>query len=175
MISEIQIEKAGLADSALLAEMGAGTFRETYVGMMQEADLNAYVSEVFSLSATEKKLSDPRAHFWIARKEGIPCGYCLFLEGNAPIELPERRVGEISRIYVQRRWHGAGIGPLLMEKMIALAESLQLSGTWLNVWEKNRLAQKFYEKQGYQVVGAQTLVVGTDSQQDAILFKKTRA
>ncbi len=174
MTSGIQLRKAQLQDAPLVAEIATSTFRETYTGMMAASDIEQYVTETLNLGSLEKALSDPRQHFWLALKEGAVIGYGSFQEGNPPIDLPERRVGEINRIYIKRSYHGLKIGPLFLEKLTAVAETLQLSGLWLSVWQRNTLAQKFYEKHGFVNMGEQTFVVGTDPQKDFILFKKTR-
>ena len=42
---------------------------------------------------------------------------------------------------------------------------------WLGVWGENRRAIRFYEKQGFGVVGRQSFVLGDDEQSDLVLAR----
>jgi RimJ/RimL family protein N-acetyltransferase len=53
----------------------------------------------------------------------------------------------------------------------ALAE-LAARTVWLGVWERNARAKAFYLKAGFNDVGSQVFVVGTDSQTDRTLVRQ---
>ena len=42
---------------------------------------------------------------------------------------------------------------------------------WLGVWERNARAQAFYRKCGFEKVGTQIFVVGTDPQTDHVMMR----
>ena len=59
-----------------------------------------------------------------------------------------------------------------MRLMAAVREvALEWGGDalWLGVWERNPKAIRFYEKQGFERVGAQTFTLGADVQRDAVM------
>lgn len=174
MNPETRLRKAQTGDAALLMELSQATFRETYGGMMQAPDIEAYVMSEFSLPASEQLLADPRSYVYFAVKDETVVGYSVLRESKTLVELPEKRVSEITRLYVLRRYHGYQLGKSLLQKQIAVSETLQLNGVWLSVWEKNHLAKKFYEKHGFLHIGDQSFTVGTDVQNDFIYFLKTR-
>jgi len=43
---------------------------------------------------------------------------------------------------------------------------------WLGVWEYNPRAQRFYEKNGFQVCGKHTFLLGSDPQTDLLMQKQ---
>ena len=43
---------------------------------------------------------------------------------------------------------------------------------WLGVWEFNPRAQRFYEKNGFRLVGKHTFLLGSDPQTDLLMQKK---
>ncbi len=42
---------------------------------------------------------------------------------------------------------------------------------WLGVWEYNPRAQRFYEKNGFRIVGKHTFQLGSDPQIDLLMQK----
>ena len=44
---------------------------------------------------------------------------------------------------------------------------------WLGVWEYNPRAQRFYEKNGFQIVGKHVFQLGADPQTDLLDAKRT--
>jgi ribosomal protein S18 acetylase RimI-like enzyme len=43
---------------------------------------------------------------------------------------------------------------------------------WLGVWEYNPRAQRFYEKNGFRVVGSHVFQLGEDAQTDLLMQKE---
>jgi ribosomal protein S18 acetylase RimI-like enzyme len=43
---------------------------------------------------------------------------------------------------------------------------------WLGVWEYNPRAQRFYEKNGFRIVGKHVFQLGTDPQTDLLMQKE---
>jgi ribosomal protein S18 acetylase RimI-like enzyme len=45
---------------------------------------------------------------------------------------------------------------------------------WLGVWERNARAIAFYRKCGFADVGSQTFELGSDRQQDRVMWRRVR-
>ena len=43
---------------------------------------------------------------------------------------------------------------------------------WLGVWEYNPRAQRFYEKNGFRIVGSHVFVLGEDPQTDLLMQRE---
>jgi ribosomal protein S18 acetylase RimI-like enzyme len=49
------------------------------------------------------------------------------------------------------------------------ARALGRAGLWLGVNQENTRARRFYEKQGFEVVGTRTFVVGAQTHDDFVM------
>ncbi len=59
--------------------------------------------------------------------------------------------------------------------MNAVADTARARGArelWLGVWERNERAQAFYRKCGFEKVGTQIFVVGSDPQTDHVMLRQ---
>ena len=62
-----------------------------------------------------------------------------------------------------------------MTACIAEARRRQNSGIWLGVWDLNEAALRFYRRWGFQPVGTQPFILGSDHQTDLVLWLPLRA
>ena len=76
---------------------------------------------------------------------------------------------EVERIYISNKFQKLGLGKLLLERALHMADKLGKKKIWLGVWEHNPRAIAFYRKIGFVEVGAQTFVLGRDPQRDLVL------
>jgi RimJ/RimL family protein N-acetyltransferase len=92
----------------------------------------------------------PNDHYFVAEIDHAVVGYvCLTQSRGAR----RSHVGELY-IGVDSAHHGRGIGTALLEKVIDLADNwLFLHRVELEVLETNPLAQKLYERLGFEVEG----------------------
>jgi ribosomal protein S18 acetylase RimI-like enzyme len=77
----------------------------------------------------------------------------------------------LQRIYVSPHLHGSGIGSKLLTHTLSAAKSLGYPSITLGVWEGNFIAQKVYERYGFQKVGEMEFVMGRCVQIDWIMWK----
>ena len=163
------------ADAAGLASAARTFFRDTFGGANTADDMEAYLSESLSDAQVTAEISAPDSRVWLAMDaEGEIAGY-VHVRQNQPADgaLPSAsRPVEIARLYADRRWHGQGLGAALMEKGIETARDWHGDVLWLGVWERNVRAIAFYEKQGFEVVGEQEFMLGTDRQRDLVMARR---
>ena len=159
-------------DAGLLASLGARLFEEAFGTANAPDDMRAYLATAFSVETQAAELSDPdRVTVLATSAEGDPIGYAMLkyrrdLESVAAVEPVE-----LQRIYVDRRWHGRGVGNALMERCVTLARAAGAGAIWLGVWQENPRAIAFYRRLGFEVVGTQTFQLGTDRQEDFIMAR----
>jgi len=67
---------------------------------------------------------------------------------------------------------GKGIGQRLMAACFEYARNGAYDVMWLGVWEFNPRAQRFYEKNGFRIVGRHTFQLGSDPQTDLLMQKE---
>lgn len=163
------IRPAESRDAALLAELGARTFYDTFAAGNKPEDVDAYLAAAFGPAQQAAELADPRASFLIAEIEAIAVGYAQLKSGDTPPCVKGYNPVELVRLYVSQEWIGRRVGEALMRACITEAEQKGYQTMWLGVWERNERAQKFYLKWGFQVTGEHIFQLGTDPQTDWIM------
>lgn len=165
----IKIRRGAGADAALLAELGARTFYDTFAADNTPEDMAAYLASAFTPERLAEELADPLSLFLIAEVEGRAAGYAKLRAGEKPEGVRGPDAIEIERLYVGREWLGRGVGPELMRACLDEARAGGHRSVWLGVWEHNHRARAFYRRFGFRDVGAKTFVVGFDEQTDTVM------
>lgn len=165
------IRIATSADAALLAAVGADTFRETFAADNTPANMAAFVAQTFGLAQQAVELRDHLSQFLIAEAAGEVAGYARIRCGRHPACVDSSRAMEINRLYARRRWIGHGVGAALMARCIDEAQHANCDVIWLGVWERNPRAIAFYERWGFRVVGEQVFILGSDAQRDLVMAR----
>ena len=83
-----------------------------------------------------------------------------------------KRPIELSRLYSHQEYIGKGVGQNLMDECLERAKRHDHDVMWLGVWEYNPRAQRFYEKNGFRVVGKHVFQLGTDPQTDLLMQRE---
>jgi diamine N-acetyltransferase len=159
------------ADAAMLAELGARTFRDAFAADNRPEDVAAYTAATYSPARQARELADPDTVYLVAEVGGDAAGYAVLRRGPAPPCVTGPAPLELLRFYVDRRWHGAGVAHALMAAVRDEARRCGARALWLGVWERNARAIRFYAKNGFRDVGAQTFVLGADVQQDRVMAR----
>jgi diamine N-acetyltransferase len=163
------VRHATAADVALLTELGARTFSETFSPDNSKEDMTAYLAEAFNSDQQRSEVTDPLATFLIADIGGTPAGYAMLRIGAPPDQSRGGRFIELVRLYVDREWHGRGIGERLMQACLEEAERRRFRTLWLGVWEHNGRARAFYRKWQFEEFGEHVFQLGGDPQNDILM------
>ncbi|BDZ54215.1 GNAT family N-acetyltransferase [Agromyces marinus] len=94
---------------------------------------------------------------------GIPA------DADAAASVTTRPSIELSKLYVHPVAHGAGIAGTLMGATLSTAVGTGAAVAWLGVNQENSRAIRFYEKQGFEVVGTKRFRVGDRLEHDYVL------
>jgi ribosomal protein S18 acetylase RimI-like enzyme len=65
-----------------------------------------------------------------------------------------------------------GMGQLLLNHAILLAQKVNTQLIWLGVWEHNNKAISFYQKNGFEAFGQKVFMLGEDHQNDLLMRLK---
>lgn len=170
-MKDVTVRRATTRDAAMLADLAARTFVETFGAQNNPADLELYLRTAYSPEIQRAELEDPTVTYLIAEVDGSVAGFAMIGAGRTPDSVPYESAVEVMRFYVDHPWHGSGIARVLMDATVREAERRGAAAIWLGVWEKNPRAIRFYEKQGFRDVGAKTFTVGTDVQHDRVMAR----
>lgn len=158
------------ADAARLAEFGARTFHEAFAADNTPEDMRAHLASAFSPDRQRREIEDPSMDTLILADGDQWMGFAQLRSGHVSDGVPPQGSIELWRFYVDRRWHGQGLAAVLMDGAKQRARRRGARTLWLGVWERNARAQAFYRKQGFQRVGRQIFVVGSDPQTDDVML-----
>lgn len=163
------IRHAALNDVAALSTFARRAFHETFAADNDPADMAQYLAEAFSPGKQEAELGNARRTCLLAEMNGVLAGYACVMDGAAHEAVAAVHPVELERFYVDQRWHGRGMAAQLMDAVLRVARGLDGDALWLGVWERNAKAIRFYEKHGFERVGAQTFRLGSDVQHDDVM------
>lgn len=171
---DINIRQAAVEDAKALTDLAYTTFWDAFAHHPKNApdDLNHYMRQAFNVEQIATELVDEKSIFLIAEIEGEPAGYAkIILDAIEPGITADRPV-ELNRLYSHQQFLGKGIGQALMDACFARAKNEGRDVMWLGVWEFNPRAQRFYEKNGFRVVGSHVFQLGEDPQTDLLMQRE---
>ncbi|MDB5496298.1 MAG: histone acetyltransferase [Phenylobacterium sp.] len=165
------IRRAGSADAAALAAIGARTFGDTFGHLYPAADLERFLAEAYCLESTLADLADPAKAAWLVEAGDEVVGFAL----AGPCTLPHAEVtpdcGELKRLYLLKPWQNGGLGARLFAETIAWLQAHGPRTVWIGVWSENHGAQRFYARHGFEKVGEYGFQVG-DTVDHEYIFRR---
>ena len=169
----ISIRQAGPEDAKLLTDLAYTTFWDAFAHHPKNApaDLNHYMRQAFSIEQIAGELDDENSIFLIAEIGNEAAGYAKIIIGSIESGITAKRPIELSRLYSHQKHLGQGVGQMLMDACFERAGEEGHDVMWLGVWEYNPRAQRFYEKNGFRVVGKHVFQLGEDAQTDLLMQK----
>ncbi len=151
----MKLRRATGDDAGKLALIGAASFLETFANDHPGDATVDFIRAYHSEAAWAATLAKPDVAVWIVEEvAGCPVGYAVLAPGSLPGTTPED--AELKRIYVLSRWHGTGVGRDLFSEAEAEARAQGAARLVLSVYTRNDRAIRFYEKQGFAVIGEAT-------------------
>jgi ribosomal protein S18 acetylase RimI-like enzyme len=172
----INTRRAAPGDAAALHDLAARTFVLACPPGTVQSDVDAFVATHLSEERFENYLKDDNRVVLVAESDGVPIGYTMLISG--PIADPDVRAVvngatsiELSKFYVLQDRHGGGIAGPLMDATLEAAAATGATTCWLGVNQQNARAARFYEKNGFEIVGTKHFLVGEQLHDDHILVR----
>jgi ribosomal protein S18 acetylase RimI-like enzyme len=158
---EIAIRRAVADDLASLAALARKTYVDAFGHSFRAPDLKAHL---------EKNLSDDRFSRFlqedvilVAERQGEMIGFAQI--GAAKPDHFDFAIArgdqELRRIYVLKDDQRKGVGGALIDAALQLPASVAALRIFLDVWEENIAARRFYERRDFKTCGKRAFV--TDS------------
>jgi GNAT superfamily N-acetyltransferase len=172
-MADTKIRQATLDDAKLLTDLSYTTFWDAFAHHPKNApdDLNHYMRQAFNIEQITEELADSNSIFLIAEVDSKPAGYAKLIVESIEEGIAATRPIELSRLYSHQEFIGKGVGQNLMDACFDLAADRGHDVMWLGVWEFNPRAQRFYERNGFRIVGRHTFQLGSDPQTDLLMQK----
>lgn len=167
----IKIKTCTEKDLDTLRQISIETYTDTFGAQNTPENLDAYLTEAYASEKLKRELANPDSRFFFITVDEKVAGYLKVNVGPAQTEDKIKNALEVERIYVDKAFKRMGLGKRLLEKAIAIAREYPVQNIWLGVWEENKDARKFYEKQGFVYTDAHSFFMGDDEQTDLIVVK----
>ena len=169
MTSSISLVKCQPSDLEELAELARTTFYDTFAPFNKPENINQYVAKAFSQEAVRRELNEPGSAFYYLFDHEILVGYMKLNEAPSQTDLNDPSSLEIERIYVKAQYQNKGYGKVMMDKAIEMGEESKLKYIWLGVWDQNKGAIRFYERNGFIKFAEHPFQMGDEQQTDYLM------
>lgn len=166
------IERVTVEAVEQLQAIAKTTFIATFGDANNQNDMTDYVESKLTIEQLKSELLNPFSQFYFALDGAEVIGYLKVNTKSAQTEAQGDDALEIERIYVLDTYHGMKVGQLLYNYALQLAAELNVNRVWLGVWEENKRAIRFYEKNGFSIFDQHVFVLGTDEQTDLLMEKR---
>ncbi|GEM_PF-1683472 len=141
------VRKAELHEGHALGQFAEACFRESFGYLFPEEALDLLCSKAFTTPVMEGLI---RNGTWIAEGEEGWRGYLALSTDPCPAEGLAKPHLELSRLYVPAPWMGQGISDALMTAFLDDARAKGIRGVWLEAFEGNPRALRFYKRWGFK-------------------------
>lgn len=158
-------------DLAALVSLSIATFTESFSAVNTPENMQAYLEKAFQPAKQAAELQDPDSAFFFIREGKKNLGYIKLNHGNAQTEQLADTGMEIERIYILKEAQGKGLGQVLLDFAVDQARLAGQKGIWLGVWEENKGAIRFYERNGFVPFDKHIFYLGDDPQTDILMRK----
>jgi ribosomal protein S18 acetylase RimI-like enzyme len=149
----VTIRKATTGDAATIAEIGKRSFIESHGISASATDIDAYVSKRYTPEAVREELKDPGNIYHLIFFKKQAAGYSKIIL-NVPNEnIPHQNVTCLDRLYLLSDFYDLKLGLQLFEYNMDISKRAGQKGMWLYTWIENTRAVRFYQKQGFKIVG----------------------
>lgn len=166
-----EVRRAGEADAARLALVGAATFLETFADVLDGAAIVAHC-EAAHAAAQYRAYLDAGAAAWLGETANAsPVAYALLAAPGLPGAREDGSDVELKRIYLLSRFQGTGLGGALMQAAVDEAARRGAARLLLGVYAHNHRALEFYRKNGFEAIGERKFRVGGRDYDDVILAR----
>lgn len=158
------------ADSALLGEFMARNFLAAYGHCSTPENVHAAVAKHYGESAQLRQILDPgRLNLLMLGGDDWVGHAQLTLDSGAPPGAGAAPAIELSRFYVDTRFHGRGAAQAMMAEVKRQARAHDAASLWLSVWQESPQAIRFYGKEGFRIAGQLVFMVGDDPKDDWLM------
>ena len=155
---DVTFRRASQADIPAIARQGRTAFLEAFRQHYSAEELAAYFAQQYGPGVQEAEFDSGEYVTFVGECESTIIGHCKL----GPFQLPEssRLALGINRLYVLSLWHGRGVARQLLSLAIDEARQRQAPALYLSCWSENPRARRFYEREGFAVIGTCTFPMG---------------
>jgi GNAT superfamily N-acetyltransferase len=170
----VRIRVGTVQDAEQLAPFARRVFDATFAADNDPVALGAYMDGAFNVARQREELRHSACTVLLAHVDDALAAWALLRDDVAPLdgcELPGARPLYLNRFYVDQAWHGRGVARALMSAVHEHTRARGHDALWLSTWERNTRAIRFYEREGFVIVGTTWFPLGEELQRDYVLAR----
>lgn len=169
---DIVIRNAESKDNANITILKQQVWISTYATEGIREEFSEYVLKKFTIENTAKLISDPNQLCLLAEIQNHLIGIVDidFKPANPIIEVDG--LPEVTTLYILDRFQKSGIGQKLLKESILKIKESGYNSLWLTVYHLNSNALKFYDKNGFKVIGDTYFEMSGNKYLNKILLKE---
>ena len=151
------------------------TFTRFFGPSMLASDLAAHLEANLSPEVFTAILS--RDQVIIAEVDGQMAGFAQFGRAGSLAEASRECDRAVRKLYVLSDYQNQGIGGALMEAALRQLQREGAGRVFLDVWDQNYGAIRFYERHGFRVIGERpfTVASGAETTPDLVMVRDSQA
>jgi len=162
----VEIRHADHRDIGTLSRFAAKTFPLACPPGIARRDIESFVQSTLSIECFERYVADPTRTVLVASSGESIRAYAILVSsppesGRITDALQTVTPWELNKFFVARNERGSGLAGNLMAEVVRIAGRAGAQGIWLGVNRDNQRANRFYEKNGFGVVGSKEFTIGS--------------
>jgi ribosomal protein S18 acetylase RimI-like enzyme len=166
----MKIVAANYNDAEELSVFATKAFYDAYDWYNTPENMRNYVNNHFNITTLTQEINNPNTIYLLAKNENEKIiGYAKIGIQNSLASLIKESHSEIERLYVDIHQQRLGLGLLLINEIKRISIKRNNKYLWLGVWKKNEKAIHFYLKNGFEIFGNTTFLLGDDLQEDHLM------
>lgn len=171
-IESLSLQRVTPEDAAEYARVARETFYDSYAALSDPAVMATHLHRNFSAMLQRAELEDAANTVISAREpDGTWAGFVALRRSAPPPAVTGAMPLHLVRLYAVKAWHGRGAGAFLLDAACALATAAGHDQLWLQVWERNARARRFYAKHRFVQVGTHPYRFGDEWEDDLVLVR----
>ena len=171
LLMGIAIRRAEISDLEALSTLANLAFQAAFGHLASQEEMDEYLAELRP-ECWQTHLVHPNIQIWLAEQSGQLMGYLQLETHETHPSVQAKNPMWLHRIYLHPAHTGGGLGGLLMEHAIRLAETQAHDALWLTVWDLNPKAIAFYARHGFRKVDYIAYPIGSDAPATDFLMQR---
>lgn len=169
--ADVTIRKAGKRDIPELSDLAIRTYVDAVGHTYSPSDLTAHLESHLSEDSFSQTLDEDT--ILLAFVDSRMVGFVQFGAVKLPVETRSGSDREVHRLYVDSEVQSRGVGKHLMDAALAEMRRSGVTNVYLDVWEHNDGAIRFYRRYGFEMVGSHRIAVesGAKTDRDLIMVR----
>ena len=163
-----------MGEAGALAALARQTYVDAFGHSFIPSDLDAQLQNALSDAYFTEAITKDTV--LVAEVSGELIGFVQFGDVVSSIEATMETDQELRRLYVLGSFQNQGVGGRLMAEALTHPRLKRANAIYLDVWERNEGARRFYQRHGFAVVGAKAfhLASGVAGDRDLIMVRRVK-